>query len=270
MALRIGTTGRLDTLRFEDDPAYDGPLKVDDVEIETKGVGLNFKDIMAAMGQLQELDLGLDCSGIVSRVGSEVKNIRPGDSLMTWTQGSLRSFVRSPENMCAQVPEGMSLGTAVSLPLVYSTAYYALYEVARIRKGETVLIHCAASGVGQAAIILAYRLGAEVFATVSSKTKKQVLIDKFGVPNDHIFNSRDDGFVSGIMRMTNQQGVDVVLNSLAGEALQNSWRCIAWLSRFVEMGRKDIGKSETSSDNVYDAESVPSLTCSSNREQDWL
>ena len=269
LALRIGTTGRLDTLRFEDDPTYDRSLKVDDVEIETKGVGLNFKDIMAAMGQLQELDLGLDCSGIVSRVGSEVKNIRPGDRVMTWTPGSFRSFVRSPQAMCARIPEGMSLGTAASLPVVYSTAYYALYEVARIRKGETVLIHCAAGGFGQAAIILAYHLGAEVFATVSSNTKKQVLINELGVPEDHIFNSRDDSFVSGIMRMTNQHGVNVVLNSLAGEALQNSWRCIAWFGRFVELGRKDIGKSETSSDNVYGTKSVPSLNYSSNRKQHW-
>ncbi|KAL6720039.1 hypothetical protein ACLMJK_001960 [Lecanora helva] len=240
LALRIGTHGRLDSFRFEDDPVYGRPLKADDIEIEVKGVGLNFKDIMAAMGQLQELDLGLDCSGIVSRVGSGVTHTKPGDKVMTWTPGSFRSFVRSPESMCVQVPEGMGLGIAASLPLVYSTAYYALYEVARIRKGETVLIHGAAGGVGQAAIILAYHLGAEVFATVSSSTKKQVLIEQFGVPEDHIFNSRDDSFVSGVMRMTNQRGVNVVLNSLAGEALQNSWHCIAWFGRFVEMGRKDI------------------------------
>ena len=243
LALRIGTHGRLDTFRFEDDPIYSRPLNADDVELEVKGVGLNFKDIMAAMGQLQELDLGLDCSGIVSRVGSGVENIKPGDRVMTWTPGSFRSYVRSPASMCLQVPEDMSLGIAASLPLVYSTAYYALYEVARVRKGETVLIHGAAGGVGQASIILAYHLGAEVFATVSSDTKKQVLIDEFGVPEDHIFNSRDDSFVNGVKRMTNQRGVDVVLNSLAGEALQNSWHCTAWFGRFVEMGRKDIGTS---------------------------
>jgi len=246
LALRIGTHGRLDTFRFEDDPVYSRSLSADDVELEVKGVGLNFKDIMAAMGQLQELDLGLDCSGVVSRVGNGVKDIKPGDRVMTWTPGSFRTFVRSPESMCVQVPDGMSLGTAASLPLVYSTAYYAVYEVAKLRKGETVLIHGAAGGVGQAAIILSYHLGAEVFATVSSSTKKQVLIDQFGVPEDHIFNSRDDSFVSGVMRMTNQRGVNVVLNSLAGEALQNSWHCTAWFGRFVEMGRKDIGKLRTS------------------------
>ena len=240
LALRIGTHGRLDTFRFEDDPVYSRPLKANDVELEVKGVGLNFKDIMAAMGQLQELDLGLDCSGVVSRVGNKVENVKPGDRVMTWTPGSFRSFVRSPESMCVQIPESMSLGVAASLPLVYSTAYYALYDVARVRKGETILIHGAAGGVGQAAIVLAYHLGAEVFATVSSDTKKQVLIKEFGVPEDHIFNSRDDSFVKGVMRMTNQKGVNVVLNSLAGEALQNSWHCLAWFGRFVEMGRKDI------------------------------
>ena len=269
LALRIGTPGRLDTFQFEDDPIYNRSLKAGDVELETKGIGLNFKDIMAAMGQLEELDLGLDCSGIVSRIGSEVKNIRPGDRVMTWTPGSFRTFVRSPESMCVHIPEGMSLGTAASLPLVYSTAYYALYEVAKIRKGETILIHGAAGGVGQAAIILAYHSGAEVFATVSSNAKKQILIAEFGVPEDHIFDSRDDSFVTGVLRMTDQQGVNVVLNSLAGEALQNSWHCISWFGRFVEMGRKDIGKSETSSDIVYGAKPVCSLNYSSGRKKYW-
>ena len=241
LALRIGTHGRLDSFRWEDDPVHSRALGAEDVELEVKGVGLNFKDIMAAMGQLQELDLGLDCSGVVSRVGSGVTKVKAGDRVMTWTPGSFRSFVRTPASMCIPVPDGMTLGTAASLPLVYSTAYYALYDVARVRKGETVLIHGAAGGVGQAAIILAYHLGMEVFATVSSQSKKDVLIEQFGVPEDHIFNSRDDTFVSGVMRMTNQKGVNVVLNSLAGEALQNSWHCMAWFGRFVEMGRKDIG-----------------------------
>lgn len=134
------------------------------------------------------------------------------------------------------------MATAASLPLAYSTAYYAFFEAAKLRKGETVLIHGAAGAVGQAAIVLAQQVGVEIFATVSSSTKKQVLIEQFGISEDHIFNSRDHSFAKGVKRMTNNRGVDVVLNSLAGEALQESWHCIALFGRFVEMGMKDIGK----------------------------
>ena len=240
--LQIGTYGRLDTFRFSDDVGYDLPLNSDDVEIEVKGVGLNFMDVMVAMGQIQEKAIGLDCAGIVSRVGPEVKDFKVGDRVMTWAIGAFRTFLRSPSCMCISVPQELDLSIAASLPLVYSTAYYSLFDLARLKKGETVLIHGAAGGVGQAAIILAQHLGAEIFATVSSAAKKQLLVDHFGIDEDHIFNSRDDSFVSGVMRMTNDKGVNVVLNSLAGEALRRSWHCIAWFGRFVEMGKKDIGK----------------------------
>lgn len=99
------------------------------------------------------------------------------------------------------------------------------------------------TGVGQAAIILAQHIGAEIFATVSTDAKKALLMDKYSIAEDHIFNSRDMQFAPGVMRMTDDRGVDVVLNSLAGESLRQSWQCIAKFGRFIEMGQKDIGKS---------------------------
>ena len=240
LELQIGTPGRLDTFRFGDDASHDATLGDEDVEIKVKSVGLNFKDVMIAMGQLQELALGLDCSGVVTRVGAGVTNFKAGDRVMTWTVGSFRTYARSPASMCYPIPEGMEFGTAASLPLIYSTAYYALFEVARVKKGETVLIHGAAGGVGQAAIVLAKHLGAEIFATVSSEAKKSLIMENYNIPEDHIFNSRDDSFVNGVMRMTNKRGVNVILNSLAGEGLRKSWQCISWFGRFIEMGQKDI------------------------------
>ena len=161
---------------------------------------------------------------------------------MTWRVGTFRNYARTPEAMCVAIPEGMDFSTAASLPVIYSTAYYALFDAARIKQGETILIHGAAGGVGQAAIVLAQYLGAEVFATVSSEQKKRLLMEHYNIAEDHIFNSRDDSFAKGVMRMTKEKGVDVVLNSLAGEALRKSWHCIARFGRFIEMGQKDIGK----------------------------
>lgn len=242
LTLQIGTPGRLDTLRFVEDDSYSEKLGDDEVEIEVKGVGLNFKDVMIAMGQLQELALGVDCSGVVSRIGSKVSKFQPGDRVMTWRLGTFRNFARTPESMCVTIPEDMDFYIAASLPVIYSTSYYAIFDVAKLQRGETILIHGAAGGVGQAAIILSQHLGAEVFATVSSEAKKKLLMDIYGIAEDHIFNSRDDSFVHGVMRMTKERGVNVVLNSLAGEFLRKSWHCLAWFGRFVEMGQKDIGK----------------------------
>ncbi|KAK4118277.1 putative polyketide synthase [Parathielavia appendiculata] len=242
LKLEVGTPGRLDTLRFNDDPTVSErvPLGEREVEIEIKAAGLNFKDVMVAMGQLSQPALGVDASGVVLRVGDGVTAVKAGDAVFTWKLGTFGNLTRAHESMVQPIPRDMDFVTAASLPVVYSTAHYALSRAGRLRKGESILIHSAAGGVGQAAIILAQHIGAEVFVTVSSEAKKQLLIDRYGIPEDHIFNSRDTSFVNGIKRLTANKGVDVVLNSLAGEPLRLTWRCIARFGRFVEMGQKDI------------------------------
>lgn len=134
----------------------------------------------------------------------------------------------------------MSFEEAASIPIVFVTAYFCLIEVAHIKAGETILVHAAAGGTGQAIIQLAKHLGAEVFATVSSREKRKLLMDEYGIPEDHVFSSRDLSFAAGIMRMTNGKGVNVVVNSLAGEALRASFNCLAYFGRFVEIGKRDI------------------------------
>ncbi|KAJ5715842.1 uncharacterized protein N7483_013023 [Penicillium malachiteum] len=240
LALAIKTPGMLDTFQFVDDDEYVKPLTDGEVEIEVKAVGMNFHDVMISMGQIADTDLGVECSGIVTRVGNAVTKYRPGDRVITFRLGCFRTFLRNPEEMFELVPDSLSFEEAASIPCVYSTVYYSLFYVARLARDETVLIHAAAGGLGQAAIILSQHIGAEIFVTVSSDTKKQFLMETYGIPEDHIFNSRDYSFAAGIKRMTKQKGVDVVLNSLAGEALRQTWLCVAPFGRFIELGKRDI------------------------------
>lgn len=127
-----------------------------------------------------------------------------------------------------------------TLPLVFSTAIYALKHRAQLQKGEKVLIHSGAGGLGIAAIELALSIGAEVYTTVGTDKKREFLAQRFGIPDDHIFSSRDSSFVEGIFAATGGQGVDVVLNSLTGDLLHDTWKCCAPFARFVEVGKRDI------------------------------
>jgi len=195
---------------------------------------------MVAMGQMSDTALGLDAAGIVRRIGSSVTKFKIGDKVIMMGYGAHRTYHRARASFCTLVPEGMSFELAASIPVVHATAYNALVRVARVQKGQSILIHAAAGGVGQVACQIAQHYGLEVFATVSSEAKRKLIREQYGVHEDHIFNSRDTSFVKGIKRMTNGRGVDVVLNSLAGEMLRQTWHCIAPFGHFIEIGIKDI------------------------------
>ncbi|OLN91972.1 Lovastatin diketide synthase LovF 2 [Colletotrichum chlorophyti] len=240
LKLTIKTPGLLDTFRWEEDETYYQPMPEDWIEIEVKAVGLNFKDVLVALGNLAENKLGVDASGVVTRVGSAVSDFKPGDRVMTASCDTFASFVRFPAKGAIAVPESMSFEEAASMPLIFLTAYYSLVTAGNLVRGEKILIHAAAGGVGQAAIMIGQRKGAEIFATVGSEEKKQLIMEQYGIPESHIFSSRDTSFAKAIMRATNGQGVDVVLNSLAGEALRLSWHCLAKFGRFLEIGKADL------------------------------
>lgn len=242
--LRLTTApGMLNKLQFETDPVWFEPLGELDVEIKVKAVGLNFRDIMMAMGEHNAMTFGNEAAGIVTRVGPAVKKVKVGDHVVYMDgigrTGTFQTYGRVIEDLVAIIPKDMGFEVAASLPSIYVTAIYGLYHLARLSQGETVLIHSAAVGVGQAAIMLANLVGAEIFATVSTPEKANLLMTKYGVKKDHIFSSRDLSFAKGIMRMTNGRGVDVVLNSLAGEFLSRTWECVAPFGRFIEIGKKD-------------------------------
>ena len=195
---------------------------------------------MVALGQIPDRLFGFDASGVVARVGKDIRRFKTGDRVCTLGHGTHRTRFRNKADFCQAVPDGLTFHEAATLPLVHCTAYHALINIAHIRPGETILIHAAAGGVGQAAIQLAKHFGLEIFATVGSAEKRARLQESFGIPEDHMFNSRDLSFAKGVLRMTSGRGVDCVLNSLSGQALQETWRCIAPFGTFVEIGLKDI------------------------------
>ncbi|KAK8025057.1 polyketide synthase PKS2 [Apiospora arundinis] len=242
LMLSTSAPGRLDRLHFVDWPAYQEPLPADQIEVEIKATGLNFRDVMVAMGEVAAATFGHEGAGVITKVGSGVTDVKVGDRMLVLSalHGTFQTHTRIPREIAAKIPDSMAFEEAAGIPVIFSTAYHCLIEVARLKKGETVLIHAAAGGVGQAAIQIAHNVGATVFATISSLEKKELLMTEYGIPEEHIFSSRDLSFAAGVMRVTNGKGVDVILNSLAGEALRASFNCIATFGRFVEIGKRDI------------------------------
>lgn len=202
--------------------------------------GNSFRDVMVAMGQIPDSLLGFEGAGVVRRIGAHVSNVKPGDRVCFLGHGAHRTIHRIRAEYAVPIPPELPFAEAAGLLLAHATAWYGLHKIARAEKGQTILIHAAAGGVGQAAIMLAQHIGLEIFATVGSADKRKLIQDQYGVPDDHIFNSRDLSFAQGVMRMTNGTGVDVVLNSLSGEALRQTWTCVAPFGTFVEIGMKDI------------------------------
>ncbi|OTB06091.1 hypothetical protein M426DRAFT_55767 [Hypoxylon sp. CI-4A] len=239
LRLVIGSPGLLDSLQFVHDEVYDEPVPEGYVEFKVEAAGLNFLDIMIALGQVIGNDLGVEGSGIVTRTGPNSR-FKPGDRVCGIAAGTFSTYARAMETSIAKIPDNLSFRAAAGLAVVFVTAYSALYSIANIQPGESVLIHAAAGGVGQACIQLAKVRGAEIYATVGSVEKRDLLIDTYGIPKDHIFSSRDLVFAQGIKRMTKGHGVDVAVNSLSGDALRATWDCIAPFGRFVEVGKVDI------------------------------
>nr|A0A3G1DJH7.1 RecName: Full=Squalestatin tetraketide synthase; Short=SQTKS; AltName: Full=Highly reducing polyketide synthase 1; Short=HR-PKS 1; AltName: Full=Squalestatin S1 biosynthesis cluster protein pks1 [Phoma sp. MF5453]AMY15057.1 tetraketide synthase MF-SQTKS [Phoma sp. MF5453] len=241
LQMGIKTPGLIDTLQFSKTDAPDH-LPADYIEIEPKAFGLNFRDVMVAMGQLEESIMGFECAGIVRRVGpsSAGHNIKVGDRVCALLGGQWTNTVRVHWHAVAPIPQAMGWETAASIPIVFVTAYISLVKIAKLQAKETVLIHAASGGVGQAAIILAKYAGAEIFATVGTEEKRELLIKEYKIPDDHIFSSRNALFAKSIRQRTNGKGVDVVLNCLAGGLLQESFDCLADFGRFIEIGKRDI------------------------------
>ncbi|KAI9831662.1 MAG: hypothetical protein M1819_004728 [Sarea resinae] len=240
LKMKIKTPGLLDTLVFEDDELVAEPLGPGEAEIEVKASGVNFRDIMICTAQMADPNLGFDCAGVVKRIGSEVQHLKVGQRVTVWSKNTYANYVRSDAQVVQPIPDDMSFAVAASLPIVFATVVYSLQHVARLLPGESILIHAAAGGVGQAAIMLAQLIGADVFVTVGTPEKRDLVRREFNIPENRIFSSRDLDFARQIKELTGGHGVDVVLNSLAGEALSATWECIAPFGRFVEMGKKDI------------------------------
>ena len=240
LSLTIESPGLLDTLYFEDDKDAGTPLLDDHVEIRVKATGVNFRDVMYAVGQISSEHFGGECSGTIAALGRSVSGFEIGDRVCALSSGGYGTYARCSSHLVTKIPDSVSFVSAAAIPVIFSTAYFGLVHTARLSAGETVLIHAAAGGVGQAAIRLCQWIGAEIFATVGSAEKKKFLMDTYGISEDHIFNSRDTSFEAAVQHKTFGNGVDVVLNSLAGEMLKASLDCLAPFGRFIEIGKKDL------------------------------
>jgi len=237
----VRTPGFLDSIQFVADHRISGELCDDHVEVEVKASGFNFRDVMTALGQITKYPLGCECCGVVSAIGKSVHSLQPGDYVIaTVKDGCFCNTVRAPAEELVLVPKNIPYEVAAALPIVYFTAYLAVFKTARLCKGETVLIHAGSGGLGQAIINLCQVVGATIFATVGTIEKRRLLVEKYNIPEDHIFSSRDNTFAKGVMKMTQGKGVDSIMNSLSGEALRVTWNCIAPFGRFVELGKRDF------------------------------
>ena len=239
--LEQASAGTLDSFRRA--PLTRRPPGAGEVEIAVEASSVNFRDVLNALG-LYPGDagpLGGECAGRVAAVGAGVHHVRPGDAVLAVAGGSMASHVSARAELTQRRPAGVSVEDAASFPIAYLTAEVCLGHVARLAAGERVLIHAGAGGVGMAAIRLAQRTGAEVFATAGSDWKRELLRD-MGVA--HVFDSRAPGFADAILTLTGGRGVDVVLNSLSGAMIDESFRAIARGGRFCEIGKRGIWSSE--------------------------
>jgi acyl transferase domain-containing protein/acyl carrier protein len=238
--------GSIEGLELRTIPA-EGP-SANEVEIEVEAAGLNFRDVLCALGMIAGLESskpGGECAGTVTRVGAGVRTFRPGDKVFAISpsfrkQGMLSSRVRIPESLVARMLPAMSFAEAAGIPVVFLTAWYGLVKLARLEKGESVLIHAASGGVGLAAIQVANWLGANVWATAGTE-EKRAYVRALGI--EHVMDSRRLDFSREIIEATAGRGVDVVLNSLAGPAIPAGLEALATYGRFVEIGRRDILKN---------------------------
>ena len=236
--------GGLNSLGWEVAPPR--PVGPGQVEVEVHAAGLNFRDVMWAMGLLPEEALidgfagptfGLECAGIIRSIGSNVEGWAVGDRVMGFAPASLGTRVVTMADALAPIPPGMSFSAAATIPVTFVTAKYALGHLAKLAPGEYVLIHAASGGVGLAAIQYAKHCGAVVIATAGSAVKRSFL-RLAGA--DHVLNSRDLGFCNEVRQITGGHGVDVVLNSLSGEAMERSLEVLRPFGRFLELGKKDL------------------------------
>ncbi len=213
-----------------------------EVEIAVAAAGLNFADVLTALGIAPGQDqtytqMGGEASGTITAVGPGVKGLVVGDVVLACAAGCFRTHLTTPATRVARIPSGISLEEAAGLPMIFMTVYYGLHRLARLERGERVLIHSAASGTGLAALQLARRAGAEIFATAGTPEKRAALQAQ-GVR--HVFSSRTLDFADQILEQTGGAGVDVVLNSLSGPAIAKNFAVLGLYGRYIELSKRDI------------------------------
>ncbi len=236
-ARRPGTLGGLAFQSLRRQPPGPG-----EVEIEVVAAGLNFSDVMKALGLYPGLPegpvpLGAECSGRIISVGDGVTEVHVGDLVIAVAGFAFGSHVVARAELVAIKPPELSFAEAATLPIAFLSASYALEHLGRLGSGESVLIHSASGGVGLAAIQLARRAGALICATAGTPQKRDYL-RALGI--DCVADSRSLEFAETVLERTGGRGVDMILNSLPGEAIPRGIAALADFGRFLEIGKRDI------------------------------
>ncbi|WP_308204126.1 SDR family NAD(P)-dependent oxidoreductase [Goodfellowiella coeruleoviolacea] len=236
--LAAGDRGSLADLRLAPVTEDPRPLAAGEVRLAVRAAGVNFRDVLMALNMYPgEGEMGIEAAGVVTEVADDVTWPRVGDRVFGMVSGAFGDSATADARSLAPVPAGWSSETAAAVPIAFLTAWYALVDVAAVRPGERVLVHAAAGGVGSAAVQIARLLGAEVFATASPG--KHDHLRSAGLDDDHICSSRTLDFAAEILAATGGQGVDVVVNSLAGGFIEASLDTLPRGGRFVELGKTD-------------------------------
>lgn len=250
----LAAPGNFAGLRFREMPRT--PPGPGQVQVEAKAVSLNFRDLMIAMGRYPASPgvpslMGSDYAGVVTACGPGVTRFREGDRVVALSAGTVAAdgtlqsdahLVAVPtlvEDQVAPMPDGMSFESAAGIPTVFLTSYYALCTVARLQRGERVLIHSATGGVGLSAIAIARWVGAEIFATAGTPEKRAMLAT-LGI--DGAMDSRSSRFADEILERTGGEGIDVVLNTLSGDGAARSLDLLRFFGRFLQVGKADIAE----------------------------
>lgn len=247
-AILVTQLGGPETMQYTD---VDIPkISAAQVLIRVEMASVNFADIKSRYGKKGAAKLpfipGLDATGVIEEVGSEVKNLRVGQRVIAFpANGSYAEYAVADEALTFAIPDSISTETAAACPVVSFTSYQLLAKVARLAEGETVLIHAAAGGIGTTAIRLAKLLGAgRVIGSVGSAAKAEVAL---AAGADHVICHNTEDFVEKVRELTDGAGADVILDSISGRVSERSIECLAWYGRLVHFGNAsgEIGQIHT-------------------------
>jgi candicidin polyketide synthase FscE len=243
---RLGTTGQgtLDDLALVACPQLAAPLGAGQVRVAVRAAGLNFRDVVVALGMIA-LDadpgagvIGSEIAGVVVETGPGVTGLAAGDRVLGIADGGFGPVAVAEAQLLAAIPDGWSFAQAAAVPVAFATAWYGLVDLAGARAGQKVLVHAAAGGVGMAAVAIARHLGLEVYGTASPG--KHAVLAATGLDAEHIASSRSPGFATEFLTATGGAGVDIVLNALAGELTDASLGLLPRGGAFIELGKTDI------------------------------
>ncbi|PNP44248.1 hypothetical protein TGAMA5MH_03854 [Trichoderma gamsii] len=246
LGLRISSVGVLNSLYWADSELHTAAPKPTQIRVQVENFALNFNDMLTTTGQLEgNSSLLLEGSGKVVHVGDASRTkLSVGDRVSFYAPDGLATVSNVDVRHAVKIPEGIASDAAAATPLAYSTALYALRNIARLQQGESILIQSGAGAVGQASIALAKALGAEdIFVTVGSPDRAEFVNKAFGIPTERIFSSRDLDFGDRLLKQTNGRGVDVVLNSLSGDAFSESCSAVASFGRIVQLCERDVANN---------------------------